>query len=70
MSDNLTWNEYIAYIVKKGSKWLYAKRAFKKCGLTDRPLILVYFSIIRSVLEYASPPWADLTQYLSDQMGV
>ena len=69
MSDNLTWNEHVTHIiVKKGSKRLYAIRAFKKCGLTDRQLILVYCSIIRSVLEYASPAWVGLTQYLSDQI--
>ena len=62
LSDNLTWNEHVTHIVKKGSK------RFKKCGLTDRQLILVYCRIIRSVLEYASPAWAGLTQYLSDQI--
>ena len=65
---SLTWNEHVTDIVKKGSKWLYAICARKKCGLTDRQLILVYCSIIRSVLEYASPAWAGLTQYLSDQI--
>ena len=68
LSDNLTWKEHVTHIVKKGSKRLYAKRALKKCRLTDRQLILVYCSIIRSVLEYASPAWAGLTQYLSDQI--
>ena len=68
MSDKLTWNEHVTHIVKKGSKRLYAKRALKKCRLTDRQLILVYCSIIRFVLEYASPAWAGLTQYLSDQI--
>ena len=68
LSHNLTWNEHVTRIVKKGSKRLYAIRALKKCGLTDRQLILVYCSIIRYVLEYASPAWADLTQYLSDQI--
>ena len=53
---------------EKGSKRLYAIRRLKKCRLTDRQLILVYCSIIRSVLEYASPAWAGLTQYLSDQI--
>ena len=68
LSDNLTWNEHVTYIVKKGSKQLFAIRALKKCRLTDRQLILVYCSIIRSVLEYASPAWAGLTQCLSDQI--
>ena len=70
LSDNLTWNEHVFHIVKKGNKRLYAIRALKKCGLTDGQLILVYCSIIRSVLEYASPVWAGLTQYLSDQIEV
>ena len=45
------------HIVKKGGKRLYVIRALKKGGLTDRKLILVYCSIIRSVLEFASPAW-------------
>jgi len=68
LSVNLTWNEHVTHIVKKGSMRLYAIRALRKCRLTDRQLILVYCSIIRSVLEYTSPVWAGLTQYLSDQI--
>ena len=68
LSDNLTWNEHVTHIVKKGSMRLYAIRALKKCRLTDRQLILVYCIIIRSVLEYASLAWAGLMQYLSDQI--
>ena len=61
-------NRHVTHTVKKGSKRLYAIRAPKKCGLTDRQLIFVYCSIIRSVLEYASPTRVGLTQYLSDQI--
>ena len=68
LSDNLTWNEHVNHIVKKGSKRPYAIHALTKCGLTDRQLVLVYCSIIRSVLEYASPAWAGLMQYFSDQI--
>ena len=69
-SENNTNLAMMVYIVSlfKGSKRLYAIRAFKKCGLTDRQLILVYCSIIRSFLECASPAWAGLKQYLSDQI--
>ena len=40
LSDNLTWNEHVTHIVKKGSKRSYAIRALKKCRLTDRQLVL------------------------------
>lgn len=41
LSHNLTWNEHVFHIVKKGNKQLYVIRALKKCRLTDRQLILV-----------------------------
>ena len=68
LSPTMWSNEHVTLIVKKGSMRLYAIRALKRCRPTDRQLILVYCSIIRSVLEYASPAWAGLTQYLSDQI--
>jgi hypothetical protein len=45
---------------------LYAIRILKKCGLPSIDLILVYCSIIRSILEYASTVWAALPDFLSD----
>ena len=36
--------------------------------MIDLQLSLVYCGIIRSVSEYASPPWAGLTQYLGDHI--
>ena len=61
-------DRHVTHSVKEGSKRLYAIRALKKCGLTDRQLILVYCSIIGSVLECVSRASADLMQYLSDQI--
>ena len=50
LSDNVTWNEHVNHIVKKGSKQLYAIRALKECGLTDRQLVLAYFRVCKSRL--------------------
>ena len=56
------------YIVKKANKRLYAIRVLKKCGLSCTDFTLVCFSIIRSILEYASssPVGAALPLFLSD----
>ena len=58
LTKRITYDEHVTYIVKKGSKRLHAINALKKSGLIDTQLILVYCSVIRSVLEYASPAWA------------
>jgi hypothetical protein len=40
----------------------------KIAGISDKDLDLIYISLIRSVLEYAAPVWANLPQYLSDDI--
>ena len=64
VTDNLCWNTHCEYIVQRARKRLYALRCLKKSGVMERELVL-YFSLIRSVLEYVSPVWANLPEYLS-----
>jgi hypothetical protein len=45
---------------------LYALRLLKKAGLNHSELVIIYCSFIRSRVEYASPAWSSLTNYLSD----
>ena len=45
---------------------LYALRKLKKAGLSDKDLVTIYSSFIRSRIEYASPAWSTLTQGQSD----
>ena len=66
--DDLTWNKHVGHITKKGFKRLYILRQLKIAGISDKDLVLIYISLIRSVLEYAAPVWANLPQYLSDDI--
>ena len=48
---------YTEALVKKASKRLYIIRVLQRCGLPPNDLLLVYFSMVRSILEYACPVW-------------
>ena len=39
---------------------------FKRVGLGTNDLVLVYCSIVRSIVEYASPVWAAIPLYLDE----
>ena len=41
-------------------------RTLKRVGLGTNDLVLVYCSIVRSIVEYASPVWAVITLYLDE----
>ena len=47
---------------------LFALRQLKKCVVSPADIILIYFSLIRSIVEYASVVFADLPGYLSDSL--
>ena len=49
---------------KKALKCLYGLRVLKKAGMSTGDLVSVYCSIVQSNVEYASPAWAALPQYL------
>ena len=63
ISKDLTWNNHCEAIA---SKRIFAIRTLKKSGLSSYDLVNVYCSIVRPVLEYASPVWAAIPDYLSD----
>ena len=65
-SSDLFWKIHIDYIAKKASKRLYALRVLARAGVSQTDLVLIYCSLIRSVLEYAAPVWACLTEYLNE----
>ena len=66
LSNDLSWNDHCDEMLKKAYKRLYPLRSLKAAGLEQNDLVLVYCSLVRSVVEYASPVWAALPKYLDD----
>ena len=58
ISTDLSWNEHCDSIHKKATKRLFVLRTLKRVGLGTNDLVLVFFSIVRSIVEYAWPVWA------------
>ena len=52
--------------IKKATMRLFLLRTLKRVGLGTNDLVLVYCSIVRSIVEYASPVWAAIPLYLDD----
>ena len=66
ISQVLTWNKHCDYVYNKDLKQLYALRSLRKAGLNSDDLAWVYCSLVRSIIEYASPVWAALPSYIED----
>jgi len=61
---DLTWNG--DHVSNRALKGLYALCSLRKAGLNCDDLVLVYCSLVRSIIENASPDWAALPSYLEN----
>ena len=67
IQDNLKWNEHISLMVNKASKRLHILRVLKRGGIPSCELILIYYALVRSILEYFCIVWHNsLPVYLAD----
>ena len=57
ISSDLSWEEHVHYILGKAAKRMYCIHYLVRAGISDKDIIIVYTSIIRSILEYACPVW-------------
>jgi len=57
VSSNLKWDSHIDRLVRKASKALYLLIQLKRSGSTIAHLRQVYMSMVRPILEYATPVW-------------
>ena len=60
--DDLSWNTHFVNVIKKATKRLFAISALRNSGLPSADHTRVYCTIIRPILEYASP------EYLVDSL--
>ena len=68
ISHDLTWRVHCDYIMKKANRRPYALRQLRRCGVSAHDGVMVYCSLVRSILEYAGVVFAVLLQYLSDSL--
>ena len=68
LSSDLTWTAHCEYIIKKTNRRLYALRKLKKSGVPSSDIVVVYCTVIRTMIEYASVVFANLSQTLSNEL--
>ena len=66
--NNLKWNAHVEEITRKANKRLYHLRECRKSQLPVEVGITTYQSKIRLILEYASPVWTGLPNYLQHEI--
>ena len=59
----MNWSSHVKYIITKASRRIFVITRLLRSGMSTADILSVYSSIVRSVLEYASPVWhCGLTQ--------
>ena len=56
-SSDLSWHHHVIFILEKVSKRLFIVWQLIRCGVSFGDILIVYCSVIRSILEYACPVW-------------
>ena len=67
ITSDLTWSVHCDHIIKKSNRRFHALRKLKK-RVASHDVLLVYCTIIRPILEYASVVFANLPQSLSKDL--
>jgi len=67
ISNDLKWTQHVDAISSKIASRLYFLRQLKRAGATSGDLMCFYCTVIRPIIEYASPVWhSSLTVSQSD----
>ena len=69
ITHDLKWNTHVDEITAKANQRVFWLSRLKRAGVPPDDLIMIYKSVVRPVLEYASAVWhPGLTNYLSQEL--
>ena len=68
LQNTLKWNDHIREITKKANRRMFCLRECRRANLPTEIGITCYLTKIRPLLEYASPVWGGISQYLADEL--
>jgi len=57
ISSDLTWDAHVSYTLSKCAKCIYCIWNLSKDGVPACDMVCIYYSVVRSVLEYACAVW-------------
>ena len=64
----MKWNDHSREITKKANRRMFCLRKCRRANLPTEIGITCYLTKIRPLLEYASPVWGGIPQYLADEL--
>ena len=64
----MKWNDHSREITKKANRRMFCLRKCRRANLPTEIGITCYFTKIRPLLEYASPVWGGIPQYLAGEL--
>lgn len=68
ITEHLSWAARCDYVIMKANRGLCALRNVIKSGVHPGDLVLVYCFLVRSVLEYAAAAFANIADYLANDI--
>ena len=66
-NTRFTWTNHIDHIIKKCSRLLFAFRTIRSI-VSPLQLRILYFSLVRSLIDYCSPVYIGLSSYDSNRL--
>ena len=68
LQSDLSWNLHCRYVTKKATKRLYILHILWRVRIGYQQLVTVYCSLIRPILEYATPVWPAIPDCLKAEV--